>query len=800
MKHVATCRRVPLILAWLVIELPVGPSAEALRPAAAADADVTTIELTDKVLVKDTIRFGINLGGDAYYSGAALVKDRARENFEGTSYRQCHFGPAGGTDGSSSWFGAGGGDWEKLLAGASYTVLSGPSKWTSGRLKGVTTRPYKHQGQMKPFAYFLFDKTIEPLPAGGGFMVEQFRLTDGCLRERDGYWTAKHNEIAIGESPPGSFGCAALRLKGSAGKAHHRFATHYQRYGQTNGTWHARFWAKAGTGEPTLRIVPDRGWGKPATLKPTGQWKRYEEALVVEQVPEPKSPKDNPHLTFVFEASGGDVLIDDVELHLAGEENPTAFRDDCVAMLRRFKPGPVRYLQMGGSTIDNTIAPPLRSHRYNSQVTARIGPYVSQHRDPYSLHQMYELCEHIGAEPWYCLPGTLNRQEMQRFMEYLGAPATVGYGRRRAELGQPRPWTDVFRRIHVEFGNEAWNNATPYKCGGFNGPDYWRDLIQTGKESPHYRPNVIFHAAGQAAYVGRNAGIMTNCPNADRFSVAPYIIQNLTKDDAKLLDSDDALFRWAFAWPIRRSRDKDGAMLQNHELARKAGIELSIYEVNHHITHGDGPLAPRNKLVTSLGGGINVCHNMLLMLKEHHLRTQCLFSLVQHSYNAQGIGPVRLWGTALCMRKGHQRYRPTFLACATANQVIGGDLVETRHAGAQPTFDATGPFRRKDQHETLTALPVIWSYGFADGKRRAVVLVSLDTQKARPVAVKFKGPAAGRTAKQWLLSASHITDNNEFENPQPQVTVKETTLADFASGQRLVLPPHSLLALEWRVE
>ena len=36
---------------------------------------------------------------------------------------------------------------------------------------------------------------------------------------------------------------------------------------------------------------------------------------------------------------------------------------------------------------------------------------------------------------------------------------------------------------------------------------------------------MVFHAAGQASYVGRNEGIMHDCPSADRFSVAPYIIQ-----------------------------------------------------------------------------------------------------------------------------------------------------------------------------------------------------------------------------------------------------------------------------------
>ncbi len=768
----------------------------------AAAEDVTTIRITDRVLVEDVQRLGINLGGDAYYSGAALVKKRTQQNFEGTMYRQCHFGPGYDERGVATWF-TPSDDWRRSITGSRYTILSGPAKWTTGTVKDIVEKQYRHEGQMKPFAYFLLDKPME-LPQENlrlGIMFERDRTRDGQLRRLDGYWTSLQNEISIGDVPPGSFGCAALNLKGSAGKAHYRFGTHYQRYGQTNGTWQMRFWAKAKNGSPELTAGVDDRYGQSVTLSPSDRWTKYEKAIVVDRVPEASGPKDNPHLLFVFEAAGGDVLVDDVEIWMQGDENPTAFRDDCVAMLRRFKPGVLRKLQMGGSTIENTISPPLQSVSYASQPSAKMGPYESHSRDPYSLHEMYELCEHLGCDPWYCLPGTLTREEMQQLMEYLGASADVGFGRRRGELGHPRPWTEVFDRIHVEFGNEAWNNASSYKCGGFNGPDYWQDLIQTAKRSPHYRANVVFHAAGQASYAGRNEGIMNDCPSADRFSVAPYIIQRFSEEEvADHYDTDDKLFRWAFAWPMRRSRDPSGAMFQNHELAEKAGMELSIYEVNHHITHGTGPLEPRNKLVTSIGGGVNVANNMLLMLKEHHLRTQALFSLAQHSYNAQGIGPVRLWGTALCMRAGHERYRPTFLACATANQVIGGDLVETVHSGEQPTFEATGVFSSREGVETIRDLPVIQSYAFAEGNRRGLVLVSLDTSKPHPVAVAFDGTVTGGKARQWLLTAEKIAANNEFESPRPQVRVTERTLTDFQSGARLNLPPFSMLAVSWETD
>ena len=767
----------------------------------AGAADVTTIRLTDTALVPDTVRFGINLGGDAYYSGAALVKQRAHETFEGTTYRQCHFGPVNDERGATTWFGLND-DWKRMmLEGGRYTILSGPSRWTTGRIKGIGTREAKHNKKMETFMCFEYDREVVPDEANMGLMIECTRLRDGQMHSLDGYWCSKQNRIAIGDVHPGAFGCAALGLRGSEAKAHYRFGTHYQRYGETNGTWHVRFWAKATSGTPRLAICADpRDYGGSVALEPAAEWKAYDQTLLVADVPEPKDAKDNPHLRFVFEVTGGDLLLDDVEIWMEGDTNPTAFRDDCVAMLKTYRPGCIRNLQMGGSTLDNVLAPPMRRHAYASQRSTKVGPYERHSRHPYSLHDMYLLCEHVGADPWYTLPGTFTKEEMARFMEYLGAPADVGYGKRRADLGHPKPWTEVFRRIHVEFGNEAWNNAGPYQCGGFNGRDYWNDLIATGKASPHYKAKVVFHAAGQAANSWLNGGIMPRVPNADRFSVAPYIIQSISKDDMTVLGTDAALFRWAFAWPFFRSRDDEGAMHQNFDLARKHGMELSIYEVNHHITHGDGPLEPRNQIVTSIGGGLNVAGNMLLMLKEHHLRTQALFSLVQHSYNAHGIGPVRLWGTALNMRKGHQRYRPTFLACAMANRVMGGRLVGTVHSAGEPTFTGRGTFRHRGKVEEYGPLPVLASYAFREGDRRGLILLNIDVAETHPVAVTFEGKVKGGTATRWRLAADSITASNEFEQPEPQVNLVEDAVDGFAPGHRFTLPAHSAMALEWRVE
>ncbi|MBI5724090.1 MAG: hypothetical protein HZA50_09050, partial [Planctomycetes bacterium] len=578
------------------------------------------------------------------------------------------------------------------------------------------------------------------------------------------------------------------------------YRTHFQRFFDNNGLWHVDFWAKIKEGKPKLTIrfiMPgaDALVNQPVEL--TDQWKKYQLTMKVEGVGEPKDAKaGDASPQFVFAAVDGQVLLDDIEAWLDGDKNPTVFRDEVVETLKLFRPGSIRYLQMGGDTLENTIMPPLKAYSHDSQVVAKGGPENRHLKNDYSLHETYQLSEYIGSEPWYCLPGTLSIDEIKAFMEYLGGSADTKYGKLRSDLGHPKPWTETLKRIHVEFGNEAWNNAVGYKCGGFNGQDFWKDLIDAAKASPHYKPNVIFHAGTQAANTGKTEQICGYVPNADRIAIAPYIAGLFDKSDAEAFDTTEKLFYWVFGWALHRSLEKESSMETTYQTTKKAGIEMSIYEINHHITMGDGPEEPRNRITTSLAGGVNVANTMLLMLKRHGVRTQNLFAFIQYAYKSKAGGNVRLWGTALNMRKGRERYRPTFLACAMANKILGGDLVETVHGGANPTFHAAGRFEDKKPH-TYDG-NCIWSYAFSDGKKRGLILVNLDLKTNLPVELKFQGKPKG-TATCWTMAADNPAASNEFENEKPQVEVVESQV-ELQSGGKLTLPPCSMKALAWEVE
>lgn len=389
--------------------------------------------------------------------------------------------------------------------------------------------------------------------------------------------------------------------------------------------------------------------------------------------------------------------------------------------------------------------------------------------------------------------------EMKGFMEYLGSPPDTGWGRLRAELGHPKPWTETFTGINIEFGNELYN------FGGYGGPDYWHDLIEAGKKSPYYTPNVFFTMGVQ--------GQALDCAqNTDSLSVANYVCWGFTKQQhEQYLADDDALFRWAFAWTLNAAIGDKSKFRSLYNRARPLGIRLSLYEGNYHSNFGDGPSEPRNKLVTSQAGAVSYLNSLLLLMREYQVRKQCYFNFIQFAHTGGGnafgskeAGTVRIWGQVLSMVSGQERYRPGFLAAEMLNRVLCGDMVETVHSGARPVFEASGPFSldiqgfAKTPVTTLKDLPAIWTYAMRDGRRRAIILVNLDTKQAHPVRLEFDGGTKG-AAHQVQLAAESLTANNEPDwNPgKSPVELRESDFANFRSGQLLTLPPHSMTTLHW---
>jgi hypothetical protein len=750
-------------------------------------SDPTIIRITDKVMVKDVVRLGLNHSqGDAYHD--VQVRNTASAcNFEGGLYRYIYnFGPKT-ADGRVTIKGLS----ENQFAnyeGGSYTVISGPSKWTAGKILDIQNDLIGEGAGKTTHTLLQLDKAVET-PSTAAIMLENMKQ-EGALPKsvRRGDKT----RFVFGDTAPESFGSTALllpvRSAGDADKEKEsvRFFVAAQNRVNCNILWGVRFRAKAGSGKPVLRVSTG-GFGDEKQYPLGSDWRLFEERFEVTKMRQPKDTGDMVYLVFEYTSESGEALIDDIEIWRADKKNPTVFTDEAVEAFQELRPGVLRALQGSDNTVLNTIMPAIRSRNAAN-----------------GLHEFFELCDLVGAEPYWCLPSTLTREEITGFIEYLAAPADVGWGKIRAELGREKPWTDSLPGVCVEFGNELHN------FGGFGGPDYWHDLIETGKKSPYYNSKIFFTmgAQGQA---------LEHAKNMDGFSLGGYICWGFNKDDhEQYLNTDEKLFRWAQAYAIQSVVNPELELARRMRTVKELGVEPVMYEGSYHTNFGDGPNEPRNKLVTSIGGAVNYINRMLFQMREYGMRRQCYFATIGSGHKFSGTGAfgseeagyVRMWGSIVRLDADKRRFRPNFLALTAANNVMAGDMIETVHEGANPSFDITATFtynlrdiksKKKIEPVTYKDQPLVHSYAFADGKQRGLILVNLDLAQARPVEIQFDGKVAGGKARTWLLKADSPTANNEMEH-EAQVSIEKAGVDAFASGKKIEIPACTMLSLQWELE
>ncbi len=764
----------------------------------AGEALGVEIRITGQVRTPNVKRIGMNVD-DTGWDAGAIAKTRAAFNFEGTMYRSIFWGPSQDATGLFTWQEASR-PAEDFLAreriiGARFTVLNGPAKGETGTITGLERRVFDDGNQQREMDYLLFDR---PMPVNSGnhcaVMVEKDGLQEGHFNvsgaDTAGFWSSGPNlSLVQGDTAPGSFGQTALRMEGGEDPAFIRVPGKYTEFAEVRGTWTLRFVAKALDTGATLRV----GAPESREVELTSEWTEHVFTFDLAETP--------GAAVFFAEiaVTEGAVLIDDIVFRHEGE-NPTEFDDRFVAALQELRPGILRFLQMGGNTVENMIRPPLQKFRFSGSPWMKVGPRGGPFLHKFSMHEFFELCAYIGADPWFSLPGVMHPEELEQFMEYVAAPADTGFGKLRAELGQVRPWTEVFGEIIVEFGNEAWNQWGPFMASGYSGPEYWRDLFAAGRASEWYRPNLVFSSAGQNVNHWINRQIIQNAPNADLFAIATYLIHRLHPEVEERLSGDDTeLYRWLFGVATGYLLEHEG-MKANAAATAEHGLELAVYETNHHAADGEAGSAFRNRFLQGLGGGLNMAQNHLIMLQEHGARNQAFFTLFGHVNNAYVVKDVRLFGAVLRMKNEETRVRPHFLALQALNQGIFGDLMEVEYGGEVPTFIAQSFDERNRTWGEPREIPSVRALPFAEGKKRSLVLLNLSVDGPVETTLHFDGAVAGRRAEWTMLHAEDINAHNELELKEGQVKLREGVMEPFHTALNINLPPHSLLVLRWETE
>lgn len=766
-----------------------------LCSAALPVAAQTSIAISDSVLQLETRRFGINVGARSWWGAAQHVKNLIdNPGFEAGDFASLVLVDDGATASSLpmanwdvSWnneqYGIG---WpEGFWTGAEYEILWGNAKGRSGRVTA-----HRHVG-----GRHVFD--ID----GTGPAPERMSV---LLLRRHVPGIGGNTAIAdASQARPGSAGAQSMKLTADAG-GFRAYMDSYWRDGDRSagklmiirGGYRFAIWAKAARDGDQLRVRFFReGEGQflDATIPLSTQWQRIERSFTVPEGADPVRPYDDgayrPIIAFQLDAAnaGAEVWVDDVELHSADDVNPTAFTDSYVDRLLELRPGVLRFwgAQLGASLASQVAAPHAR----------RTNGFSPQGRRPdshsYSLHEFLELCAYVGADPWYVMPPTFSQEEIAGLVEYLSAPADDAHpwARQRAALGQSQPWTQVFTRFHIEFGNEMWGSGgggDPFMGESVNGGvrlgAIAHDRFRLMRAAPYFDPQVMqLVIGGQAGYAGRQREIQQNATAHDAVALAPYF---------GILDTwadDDEIYGPLFAMPFQQVNS--GAMRESRGYLDEGGeTDMSIYEINFHTTHGDSPIGIRNDFLTGMGGALALPLTMLLYQRDLGVVDQCAFSSLGYSFRLQNGDYARLWGMLRDV-EATGRKRPTWLGVELANKAVFGSALKTFHwvnmrSRMQSAINGI---------DAPIAYQTVQSFAFADGAQRSLILFNLDFKQPDKV-VLFLDPRPVGAVKHYFLTSSTIHDNNE---DSVTIAIDSLQLTNFSSGDTLVLPPHSMHVLRW---
>jgi len=742
----------------------------------------TTITLTPQPLHQNVHPFGINLSGQTFYDSGQLLRNLIARNpgFEAETWRSilhCKSAkPTTCTDENpyTTWP-------ANFLANAHYEVLSTASLLSSrsgaeGTAFGTilsTTAAHPPQGitltlsgnpNLKPNDFVLATLDIPGDPTAG-------------------WWPSTTNGASFApethDLSPHTPGHQALRINAqtptqTATLSSYFDSTEHRSFVQLHGLYRLTFRAKPLTPNATLHILLNRlTTPKPEvfvdrTLPLRPGWNDYTIAIPIQ---EPPNSIGTAGLTFTLTQAS--ILLDDVALTApASKDNPTIFRDEVVQTLRDLHPGTLRYMDNGasfGSSLATLLAPEFARQRsgHSTQET-RVEDI------PIGLPDFLQLCQTIHADPWITLPPALTPTEATQLITYLA------------------PFSTSFQTIHLELGNEQWNNRS-FAGATINDPTAYARRAATLFASMRSTPG--FNAAKYDLILGSWLAVpwwtqqeLAAANNqADTIALAPYLFSEFNA-----APNEEQTFGPMFAQPEQLDSRPTGLMAQQAALTTAAHKNLAIYETNLGTMSGTVPQSAIDVTVPSLGAALAVADHMLLMLRDLGITNQNLFALPEYrndfTNTATGVKQsVPLWGAVIDMGGPTNRRRPTYLALQLLNSALLPTEITTTLTGQNPIWNQ--PLSPNDKINLPNA-HYLQTFAFSDqpNHHRSLILLNLSRDQSLPITLTGPEAPTGEV-HQTTLTSPHITDNNE---QQDLVEPHPTTYSPNQS-----LPPHSLTVLTW---
>ena len=551
-------------------------------------------------------------------------------------------------------------------------------------------------------------------------------------------------------------------------------------------TYHCEVWLKQeGLGGPVTVQVGDRAT---KDFEVGAEWRKYE-------FPVPNDAPVGPGVynLLVGARTAGTLWMDNL---LVAQDNvsPFAVFPRWVDILKDFRLGVLR--SMSGRqllTLDAWLSDGF-TRKLVWDVNA--GP---QSRGDFSLREQLELCRATGARPWlmtYVLP---DDEELDRLMEYLGAPADVGYGQVRAAQGQVEPWTEVFDTIYVECANEMWN-AKFFAPQAFDNQPALAGkaanrVFERLKGSPHNRRGNIKCIGPAWAHnlYGNGKGwtevAAENCPSMDVLGTAPSGYIGGYDGETIVGAKDDDLFQANLLYSAQVLEPKlaeIGRIRAGFKERTGRELEMLKYEAGpgYAIPTANRPFIEEAERVgKSLALGVATLDNFLFVMANNGNANffQVRVGPNWASHNAQ-YDPQPAW-LALLLRN---KYCEGRLLKVEPLEVERVDLPERKSVGLG------NDGRPSDKIiAARSGVPMTQLYAFADGGRYSFIALnrSFTCQKT----IRLTLPYVPETEFVcYMLSHPDPRMTNREGSP---VRIREERKTGFRDGFEIVLPPSSALVL-----
>jgi len=752
-----------------------------------AQTTATNIQVTSAIQQSSVKRLGINLGDQTYWDSGQIMKNLvfANPGFEAMKYRSimvCASVTANSCTDDNEYSPMPTGYWN----GATYSLLSGKSVGVTGKVVSSTKNPTKCSGCGQ---IIQFDQNVNAA------MGDYFVMTQAFTGSGDANWwdnvsgggTITTETTDLSPNTPGK---QALLLSASA-KGQSASVTQYfdneggQSFIQLNGAFEVTFRAKGIGGTNNLNVNVERLMPSGAatylnqTVTLTNAWQDYTLTFSANEIGSASGT-----VQLVFGTNQSSLELDDVSLNQTNSStsNPTAFRDDVVNALKELNPGTIRMMAAGaalGSDIPNQLQVPFARYREGFSTGS-----TTQGTIAYGIHEFLQLCQTVGADPWITIPTATTPQEMTDFIQYLTGTGSDQWSALRITRGQTQPWTTVFNKIHIEFGNETWNGSFRGESINYNAyPELANKIFGAARATAGYKASSFdLVLDGMAASPGYNSVLLGVSNQHDSIDIAPYLLFSANNE------AQATMFGALFAEP-ELFESATGEVGKNVATAMTAPTPtyLNVYETNLGTMIGGITQAQLNQLTPSVGAGIAHTDHMLQMMRLG-IRYQNAFSISQLEFKRSDGSTVPMWGTVVDMGTTNRR-RPQYLTQALANSVIGGTMLQTVHTGANPTWNQP----MSSDNVVLSNAHCLQSFAFLNGNTASVVIFNLNQTAGLPVTFSGVNAPSGSVQMSQITSAN-ITDNNETAD---KVQTTTQTLSGFSPATGLSLPPFSMTVLSW---